>query len=129
MTATKNDILRWIEEARKMNKKYLLVITDTFDFGNYPVFANDDDIAKLYASFDDKNMQKIEEIYNVEADTIQIGSGPRNFDWIPPVEKEKEECKHHSFLCKECGIEVCDCREGYEETHPSESHRWDNDWN
>jgi hypothetical protein len=127
MTATEEDILGWVREAKSRGKKYLMVITDTFDYENYPVYADEDTIGDFYREYGSRNMQKIEEIYNVNLPVVSINKRNRVFDWNPTMEKEKE-CKHYYFLCKECGIEVCDCREGYEETHPMESHRWDNDW-
>jgi len=32
------------------------------------------------------------------------------------------------IFCNVCKIEVCDCKEGFDDIHPMESHRFDHDW-
>ena len=45
-------------------------------------------------------------------------------------------CKHKNtrlsnllnIYCEVCGVQMCDCREGFDEDHTMENHRWDHDW-
>lgn len=41
MTATKQDIERWFEEAKKQGSAFLIIGHDWFDHDNYPIFCDD----------------------------------------------------------------------------------------
>jgi hypothetical protein len=69
MTATFQDIKRWVKEAKKQKATHLIVAVDTFDHDNYPVFVSEDeDIKERVAHFNGPNMQRIDEVYNMSMD-------------------------------------------------------------
>ena len=55
-----------IETAIKNNKNYIVVICDTFDYEDYPVFAETYEEAIQQANeYDKKSMQEVMGIYNI----------------------------------------------------------------
>jgi len=71
MAASREDIARWFERGFAEKKKYLLVVCDTFNYEDYPVFADsDEDCQKQYDEHNGKNMQAVMEIYNLHEDMI-----------------------------------------------------------
>jgi hypothetical protein len=44
----------------------MLVVCDTFDHEDYPVFVNkDQQVRSVYDEYNDKNMQRVMEVYNL----------------------------------------------------------------
>lgn len=56
----------WIEQGKKLKATHIIVVCDTFDYDDYPVFVRNHaqlaSIKKLYAS---KDMQRIMEIIDI----------------------------------------------------------------
>ena len=69
MTGTKvSDIREWLTE-RKSNHTHMIVVCDTFEHDNYPVFvSNDEDVYKIVKKYDGIEMQKVMEVYNLSID-------------------------------------------------------------
>lgn len=66
MSATKSEIANWFDRGIKKEMKYLIVVCDTFEYENYPVFAiSDDDVVDKFKTYSEKSMQKVEEVYNL----------------------------------------------------------------
>lgn len=64
---TQNDIRRWLNEAKNKNAKYLIVVCDTFDYDDYPVYCmTDDECLEKYANPGD--MQRVMEVYDLNID-------------------------------------------------------------
>ena len=64
---TKSDIRGWL--ARRVPEHtHMLVVTDTFDYTDYPVFCkgNVDDKIKEYQDY--QRMSKVTEVYNLNMD-------------------------------------------------------------
>lgn len=69
MTATKQDIIRWIENAKSLNATHLIVAVDQYDFENYPVYITEDkDVKEEYERITNSNMQGIDEVYDMSMD-------------------------------------------------------------
>lgn len=67
MTATKNDILRWVHEAQDNGCRWLIIAVDTFDYENYPIFVmEDEDFWERYPDYN--NMQRADEVYDMKMD-------------------------------------------------------------
>ena len=71
MAATKDDIRLWLnsENTPMGNEKedctHMLVVCDTFDYDVYPVFVTkDQNVGKVIAEHDGKNMQTVMEVYS-----------------------------------------------------------------
>jgi CMP-N-acetylneuraminic acid synthetase len=62
---TKDDIRQWFKRATKSHT-HMLVVCDTFDHEDYPVFVNkDQQVRSVYDEYNDKNMQRVMEVYNL----------------------------------------------------------------
>ena len=69
MAATLEDIKSWLVGAEKGGATHLIVVCDTFDHDDYPVFVSkEEDVFKKIAEFDEKDMQEIMEVYNMSQD-------------------------------------------------------------
>lgn len=66
---TRDDITRWIETGKEKNATHLIVVCDTFDWEDYPVFVEEGENAKeVYDQYNGPNMQKVMEVYNLKGD-------------------------------------------------------------
>ena len=66
MPATLDDIQEWVASAKKKEVQYLVVVTDTYEWEDYPVYCKDlKELSKALNEYDLKNLQKITEIYDV----------------------------------------------------------------
>lgn len=67
--ASREDIKRYLEKGKKNGSKYMLMVCDTFDYEDYPVYVEENEkLVDVINKYDGKNMQKILEIYNLEID-------------------------------------------------------------
>lgn len=63
MITTIEDKKRWKEDGRKQKAIYLIVVCDTFDYADYPVYVKSgQNLEKVKSKYDGKGMQKIMEI-------------------------------------------------------------------
>ncbi len=66
MAATKEDISRWFDRAVKAKDAFLIVVCDTFDYGDYPVFVEKaEDFEAKYREMEKAAMQRIMEVYDI----------------------------------------------------------------
>lgn len=69
MTATKQDIKGWLEQAKEGGATHLIIAVDTFDFDNYPVYVSpQEDVLKEYGRIIGSSMQGVDEVYNMSMD-------------------------------------------------------------
>lgn len=69
MTATKEAIREWLFSDDGRNCTHMIVVCDTFDHENYPVYVKEgESIIKMMKKYDGKNMQRIDEVYNYNLD-------------------------------------------------------------
>lgn len=67
MTASKQDVDRWIETAKKRGSKYIVSVCDTWDWEDFPIYcANENERDDAYAKNDNVNMQRINEVINID---------------------------------------------------------------
>jgi hypothetical protein len=64
MTSLK-DLAEWFQEGKDEERDYMIVVCDTFDWEDYPVYVNAEDFWTEYAKYDGQNMQKIMEVYDL----------------------------------------------------------------
>lgn len=63
---TKADIADWLKSARKQKCSHLLVVTDTYDWEDYPVYVTaDDNVHQRINHYNGPNMQKVTEVYSM----------------------------------------------------------------
>lgn len=67
MGTTKADIRGWLERGQAQNATHMIVATDTYDWGDYPVFVSaDQDVHKVEAQH-----EKVMEVYRLDLDWDQ----------------------------------------------------------
>jgi hypothetical protein len=58
----------------KEDYDFMLIVCDTFDYEDYPVFCMESEYSERFNHYDGKNMQKIMESYNLKMDMeAQLG--------------------------------------------------------
>ena len=68
MPTTREDIQRWIDQGIKEGATDLVVVCDTFDYGDYPVYCKSPQDARDRVKAPG-SMQKIMEVYDLTGDT------------------------------------------------------------
>jgi acyl-CoA thioesterase FadM len=64
MPTTREDIQQWIDR-RSENDTHMIVVTDTFDYEEYPVFVKDtEDVTTKVKEYNSKSMQNVIEVYS-----------------------------------------------------------------
>lgn len=95
MPTTQNDIRRWIAEAKAQHATHMLVVCDTFDHGDYPVYVlpgvGGKTVREVYAECHGKNMQRVMEVYSMSRDIESQLAEHRAFHFddatpAPPVQ-------------------------------------------
>lgn len=83
MATTKTEISKWFDEGVDNPKKptHMIIVCDTYDWEDYPVYVMPNEkVLEVYKDYNDSNMQKVMEIYNLNKDkNAQINSA-RNFN-------------------------------------------------
>lgn len=64
---TREDIAAWFDEGVQTGAKQMLVICDTFDWGDYPVYTHSEDEC-LRRYHNPSETQKVMEVYDLGAD-------------------------------------------------------------
>lgn len=62
---TKQDIEDWKKNGKKLGADYLIVVCDTFDYEDYPVYCKKKDLEFEKAEHS-KNMQRIMEVIKLK---------------------------------------------------------------
>ena len=68
MTASLKDIIRWFENGLKIKAAYMIVVCDSFDYEDYPHYVSQSEANDFWTHFDrydNKNMQWIVEVYDL----------------------------------------------------------------
>lgn len=69
MATDKKEIKQWLKEAKENKDKYLIIVCDTFDWEDYPVFCKTDkECIDEFERLDGNNMQKVMEVYDLSMD-------------------------------------------------------------
>jgi hypothetical protein len=80
MGTTKEDIKEWIKYGQETKATHMIVVCDTFDWEDYPVYVKaDEDCRKKYDSYNGKEMQKVMEVYDLRLDIPTQLNTHRNF--------------------------------------------------
>lgn len=67
MAASRQEISEWFDRGLKGKHSYMLVVCDTFDWDDYPVFTDTDD--ECLSKYDKPgDMQTVMEVYNLKDD-------------------------------------------------------------
>lgn len=69
MPTSKEDIRSWLERAKQKGASHMLVVCDTFDWSDYPVFVMPgEDVKKRADENSGPNMTKLMEVYKLDMD-------------------------------------------------------------
>lgn len=69
MATTQADIRRWLNEGKSMGATHVIVVCDTFDREDYPVYVtSNEDVLEKYSEYNGPNMQKVMEVYSLKND-------------------------------------------------------------
>lgn len=80
MAATREDIEEWLKNGIEQKCSHVIVVCDTFDYDDYPVYVSKtEDVKEKVKQYDGKQMQKIMEVYNLSLDLDEQLNTPRNY--------------------------------------------------
>lgn len=66
---TKETISTWFDVGVKEGYSHLIVMTDTFDYEDYPMFAyNEDHCREILEDYKKGSMQRVMEVYDLRQD-------------------------------------------------------------
>lgn len=69
MPATREDIIRWLHRGQEKGATHMLVVCDTFDWSDFPVYVMPGQDARKEAdSRNGPNMTKLMEVYKLSDD-------------------------------------------------------------
>ena len=69
MATEKSDIQRWLERGKEEGATHLIVVCDSFDYEDYPVFVNSqENVHEKESEYNGKSMQRVMEVYNLSMD-------------------------------------------------------------
>jgi hypothetical protein len=69
MAARYEDISRWVYRAKEEGFTHLIVVCDTYDHDDYPVYVSkEEDINERIEHFRKASMQRIMEVYKMSMD-------------------------------------------------------------
>jgi hypothetical protein len=87
MATTKAEIREWLEEGKKKNTTHMLVVCDTFDWEDYPVYVRPgESVIDKFEGYKKGHheMQKVMEVYALHLDwNMQLSEG-RSFHFEDP---------------------------------------------
>lgn len=82
MTTSKDHIRRWFECGKKQNATHMLVVFDTFDYEDYPVYVlPGQDVHKIAKENSGPNMTKLMEVYSYKLDLEDQLNEHRSFHY------------------------------------------------
>ena len=72
MAASRETIRQWFSDGKAMNAQWMIVVCDTFDYEDYPVYV--DNKEQFFDQYDRINenitMQRVMEVYDLNMDVI-----------------------------------------------------------
>jgi hypothetical protein len=82
MGTTREDITSWLHRGREKGATHVLVVCDTFDWSDYPVFVMPGEDARAIADKNNgPNMTKLMEVYKLDMDWHTQLSERRSFNY------------------------------------------------
>lgn len=66
MPATQDDIFGWLAEGKFQGATHVIVVCDSFDYDDYPVYVMPgEDPMKVATAYGQKPMQRVMEVYSL----------------------------------------------------------------
>lgn len=69
MAASRADIKGWLDRGKKQGATHMIVVCDTYDYEDYPVYVMPEEDVRVKAKrYNGENMQRIMEVYSYNHD-------------------------------------------------------------
>ena len=82
---SKKTTQEWFQEGVKEGASHMIVVCDTFEYEDYPVYIKpEEDFWKAYESYDEVNMQHIMEVYDLAKEFEEQFDGALRAKNTPP---------------------------------------------
>lgn len=82
MAATREDIARWFDAGISQGATHMIVVCDTYDWGDYPVYVTPPEDARRKADeYRKKSMQQVMEVYDLNMDKAMQMAEHRAFHY------------------------------------------------
>lgn len=81
MATTKQDISNWFDRGLDLGADFMIIVCDTFDYEDYPVFCTSDVFKETHDKHNGQDMQKIMEVYDLSMDKDEQLSQERVFNY------------------------------------------------
>lgn len=78
---TQDDIKRWLERGKAEGATHLIVVCDTWDYDDYPVFVSPKENVHEVKNEYSKDMQRMMEVYNLSMDWDEQLNETRSFNY------------------------------------------------
>lgn len=74
------DLSKWFQRGVGQNSDYMIVVCDTYDYTDYPVYVDAGEFEEKYKEYKEASMQRIMEVYNLSSDMEEQLSQRRAFN-------------------------------------------------
>jgi hypothetical protein len=81
MAATAEDIKRWFNDGKKQGATHMIVVCDTFDWDDYPVYVMPGKDVREEEKRFHGNMQQVMEVYSFKRSWKEQSNGGRVFNY------------------------------------------------
>jgi hypothetical protein len=81
MACSLDDIKRWFKEGKRVKATHMIVVCDTFDYEDYPVYVARGQNVRDIESAHTGNMQHVMEVYNLSLPMEQQLNEVRSFNY------------------------------------------------
>jgi hypothetical protein len=76
MPTTVADLKEWFERGKKEHATHMIVVCDTFDYEDYPVYVKKtENVREVTKKYDGPNMAKVMEVYSYKKTFEEQGKG------------------------------------------------------
>lgn len=80
--ASYQNIQSWLVSGQKRGATHMLVVCDTFDYTDYPVFVMPgEDVKKIETEYNDREMSQVMEVYSLSKPIDPQLSKRQNFEY------------------------------------------------
>lgn len=74
------DLLRWFEEGKEKGATHIIIVCDTYDYSDFPVYVMKDQDAREVAKKErEKSMQRVMEVYSLSLSPEDQFNEPRAY--------------------------------------------------
>lgn len=84
MAANRTQLEQWFDEGVRQGATHMVVVCDTFDYDDYPVYVmpdGDKNAREVAEQYRGKNMQKVMEVYDLQMDKAMQMREVRTFHY------------------------------------------------